>query len=94
MAQSSAYNIKIPSSPVPLSRIAAVAAEVNKRWWSMFTSYTGDDQFKWFDVDLATRESADLLERIAVLAALKDDAYVRDLIERAIERHTPAEDAA
>ncbi|AWN55046.1 hypothetical protein DK412_28340 [Methylobacterium sp. 17Sr1-1] len=79
---------------MPLARIATVAAEVNKRWWSMFTRYTGDDQYKWFDIDLATREGADLLERIAVLAALKGDAYVLDLIERAIERHTPAEDAA
>ncbi len=94
MAQSSAYNVKIPSSPVPLARIAAVAAEVNKRWWSMFPSYTGDDQFKWFDIDLATAEGAALLGRIAVLSELKGDAYVRDLIERAIEKHTTAEDAA
>ena len=94
MAQRSAYNPKQPTSPVPIERVAIVSREAANRWWSMYTSYLGDDQWKWFDADVALREGADRLERLAVLAALKGDAYVDDLIERAIEKYTPAEDAA
>lgn len=88
-----AYSVTRPSSPVPISRRAIVVDEAAKRFWEMFTRYRGDDQWKWFDCDLALREGADLLQRLTVLAELKGDAYVHDLIERAIAAAQPSEAA-
>ena len=85
------YKIMQPTMPVPLSRVAIVVREAANRYWSMFTRYYGDDQWKWFDVDVALTDGADLLDRINMLAELTSDRYVRELIERAIEKHAPAE---
>lgn len=87
------YNIMRPSSPVPLARRATVMDEAAKRYWNLFTRYGSDDQWKWFDCDLALREGADFLQRVQVLAELKGDAYVLDLIERAIAAAQPSEAA-
>ncbi|GLS44392.1 hypothetical protein [Methylobacterium brachythecii] len=91
MSGPSSYDIKRPSSPVPLSRRATVVREAASRYWDMFTRYRGDDQSKWFDCDIALAESADALDRLATLSALTSDEYVIDLLNRAIEKHTPAE---
>lgn len=82
------YNILRPTSPVPVSRLAAVVQEAAKRWWDLYTRSRGDDQYKWFDCDIALAEAGILLGDLAEIAKATSDQHVKDLIRRELERVT------
>ncbi|MCJ2129246.1 hypothetical protein [Methylobacterium sp. E-045] len=76
------YNILQPTSPVPVSRLAAVVGEAAKRWWDLYTRARGDDQYKWFDCDLALAEAGLLLVDLAEIEKLKGEGYVKEMLRR------------
>lgn len=76
------YNILQPTSPVPVSRLAAVVGEAAKRWWDLYTRTRGDDQSKWFDCDIALAEAGLVLNDLAEIEKLKGQGYVKELIRR------------
>ncbi|GJE41333.1 hypothetical protein [Methylobacterium soli] len=82
------YDLRRPTSPVPLERQQAVVAEAAKRWWDFYTRTKADDQMKWFDCDIALAEGGATLGLLAELSKLTSDEYVRDLLARAIEKHS------
>ena len=73
---------------MPLARQAALVEEAGKRYWHLYTRYSGEDQYKWFDCDIALAEGGVMLGQLAELAKLTSDEYVRDLLARAIEKHS------
>jgi hypothetical protein len=80
------YDKNCPRDPVPLQRLAEFAAEAAKRWWSLFTSYIGDDQWKWIDADHALMGIADVMKDMAELAELVGEERARAFLANALER--------